>query len=208
MFTYNKSMSKKKIKKVKEEKPKKPQGVLKRVALSYRSIPNKKPYVEFLTALLSVPVLLTVILINLNALRGDKAKTPTPTPAVEKIYVTTAPGTSTNATNPTNDDCKKQVGPISITSPDEGETITDNPVYINIKYDQENYCSVVWSYRTNGGKWSDYDDNSIALYDLPNGNVKFELRVKSLVSSDNKSLTRNFTYKGNSGTNNASSSGN
>ena len=203
-------MSKKKEKKTKKvEAPKKPHGVLKRVALSYRSIPNKKPYVEFLTALLSVPVLLTVILINLNALRGDKAKTPTPTPAVQKIYVTTAPGSSNpEAANPTTEDCKKQVGPIAITSPDEGETITDNPTYVNIKYDQESYCSVVWSYRINGGNWSDYDDNSIALYDLPNGNVKFELRVKSLASNDNKSLTRNFIYKGHSDTKTSSSSGN
>lgn len=198
----------KKTTKKKEVKQKKPQGFFKRILFSYKEIPNKKPYIEFLTALLSVPVLLTVILINLNALRGDKAKTPTPTPATEKIYVT-VPGASNNTETKSGEEaCKEEVGPIEITSPDEDEKVTDSPVYINIKYDQTNFCSVVWSYRINGGKWSGYDDNSIALYDLPNGDVKFELRVKSVVSNDNKTLTRNFTYQGNSKDNNASPSAN
>lgn len=201
-------MAQKKTKKEIKKQPKKPQGFFKRILFSYRSIPNKKPYIEFLTALLSVPVLLTVILINLNALRGDKAKDTTPTTTTEKIYVTTAPGSNTSNGETVKEDCKKDIGPIEITSPDEKDTINSNPVNVTIDYDQGDYCSVVWSYRINGGNWSDYSDNSISLYDLPNGNVKFELRVKSVVNNTSKTLTRNFNYQGNSGTKTGSSSAN
>lgn len=202
-------MSKNKNKKVAKtaKKPEQKKGFFKRILFSYKEIPNKKPYIEFLTALLSVPVLLTVILINLNALRGDKAKT-TPTPATEKIFVT-VPGALNNSEAKSGEEaCKEDIGPIDITSPDEKDTVTTNPVNVTIKYEQGDYCSVVWSYRINGGSWSDYSDNSIALYDLPNGNVKFELRVKSVVNNTSKTLTRNFTYQGNTKDKDASPSAN
>ena len=76
--------------------------------------------------------------------------------------------------------------------------MSDNPVEIDISYDNSQYCGAAWSYRVNDGGWSGYDDRSVALYNLPKGAVKFELRVKSIVGSDTTSLTRNFTYNGQS----------
>ncbi|MCL4417482.1 MAG: hypothetical protein M1365_12460 [Actinobacteria bacterium] len=103
--------------------------------------------------------------------------------------------------------CKKTVGPISISYPSEGETVSDNPVCITIKYDDPNYCSVVWSYRINNNTWSDYSNNSACLYNLSKGEVKFDLRIQSTVSQDQtKSLSRTFNYQGTSEENVASPS--
>lgn len=172
---------------------------LKRALLSYRKIPDKKPYIEFITALLSVPVLLTVILLNLNTLTGNKEKETKTTNNTPQTVVVTAPDTNNQpVTNQQQEECIPEIGPISITAPEDGEVITDNPVFVSISYKQGDYCSVVWSYRINGGKWSDYDDRSIALYNPPPGKIRFELRVKSVVGSDSRTLTRNFTYQGTS----------
>jgi len=169
---------------------KKSNNIFKKFFLSYRGIPNKKPYVEFLTALLSIPVLLTVVLLNLNTLSNKENKSENK--SQEKVFITLPGGGSVEAP------CKEEIGPIEISSPQEGETVLDNPVFVDIIYRQGEYCSVVWSYRINGGKWSDYSDNSIALYNPPSGNIRFELRVKSVVSNENKTLKRNFIYKGKS----------
>lgn len=170
---------------------------LKRFLTSYRRIPDKKPYIEFVTAILSIPVLLTVILLNLNTLTGNKEKETNTKETTPQTIVVTAP--ATNNTEPVvikDEECIPEVGPIEITAPEDGETVEDNPVFVSIRYEQEDYCSVVWSYRINGGRWSDYDDRSIALYNPPPGNIRFELRVKSIVSDDSRTLTRNFIYQG------------
>jgi hypothetical protein len=180
---------------------------LRKMLLSYRSLPDKKQYIEFFTALLSVPVMLTVIVLNLNNLRGAN-KAPTPQPQKEvPIYITTKPDSASNkdttsttsqsnAPIPTSEVCTKGIGPITIDYPEEGTTVSDNPLTIDINYQQGNYCSVVWAYRINGGPYSDYDDKSIALYNPPNGKITLQVKVKSLVSSDEKTLTRTFTYTG------------
>src|SRR5690606_37404596 len=92
--------------------------------------------------------------------------------------------------------CKEEVGPISITFPQEGAVVKDSPVCINIRDADEDYCSVVWSYRINNGTWSEYNSNSPCLYNLPTGDVKFELRVQSTVSQDTDVLERTFKYEG------------
>lgn len=166
---------------------------IKRFLTSYRKIPDRKVYIEFITALLSIPVLLTVILLNLNSLTGNKDKVPTNTNATPQTVVITAPAANEKTVQ---EECIPEVGPVSISSPDDGEVITDNPVFVSINYRQGDYCSVVWSYRINGGRWSDYDDRSIALYNPPPGNIRFELRVKSVVGNDSRTLTRNFVYQG------------
>ncbi len=158
----------------------------------------KKHHVEYVTGLISVPVLLTAIALNIINLQNNAHKNQTPAPTQsEKPIIIEISGTQTKTSTPTDiPSCKKEVGPISITSPAEGSTVSDNPVCISIKYSDANYCSVVWSYRINGGNWSDYNSNSPCLYNVPSGNVKFELRVQSTVSQDTANVERNFTYKG------------
>lgn len=184
-----------------EEKhePRKKPNFLKRFLTSYRKIPDKKPYIEFVTAILSIPVLLTVILLNLNSLTGtkDKEAKDSSTPAPQTVVITAPASNNTNtATSEKEEECTPEIGPIEITAPEEGETVTDNPVFVSVKYEKGDYCSVVWSYRINGGRWSDYDDKSIALYNPPPGTIRFELRIKSVVSDDSLTLTRSFTYQG------------
>lgn len=185
---------------------------LKKITLAYRKIPDKKPYIEFITAALSIPVLITVIMINVNNLnsQNNKNSKDEPTVAPKTIYVPISGGNAqtqekknNNTSSPQSkivisqsiQPCLPEVGNISISSPKEGETVSSQPLAININYQKANYCAVVWSYRINGGNWSDYDDKSIALYNLPDGKIKLELRVKSIVSGEEKTLTRDFQYE-------------
>lgn len=180
----------------------------KKILLSTRNIPGKKTYIEFFTALLSVPVLITVIMLNINNLKNtNKSNVATPPPAQkqEKIYIpvtTTTQNTDKNSApqaisvTPSNQACKPEIGPVSISAPAEGDTVTDNPASIIITYKTGEYCAAVWSYRLNDGTWSAYDDKSIALYNLPQGDIKIDVKIKSIVTGDEKILTRNFIYNG------------
>jgi hypothetical protein len=168
--------------------------------LFIKKLPERKHYIEFITALLSIPVLLTVILINLNNLNQSKKTNPSQSNQVEKTTIiqeriTQPANEPTTANTPVQEVCKKEVGPIEIAYPKEGETITDNPVNFIINYPDKSYCSVVWSYRINLGTWSEFSSNAPVVYNLPAGPVKFELRVQSTVSNDQKILIRNFVYQ-------------
>lgn len=175
-----------------------------RLIRSYRGLPAKKQYVEFFTAILTVPVLLTVIILNVSNLRQEEAKDtkPEPTPRIiisvpdTRSQTETANDTDTTANTTPAEACKKEIGPVDIASPSEGETVTTNPLIISIDREGEGYCAVVWSYRINSGRWSDYDDKSIALYNPPNGQVTLELRVKSVVTGQERLLSRKFKYEG------------
>ncbi|HSW97439.1 MAG TPA: hypothetical protein VLF89_06460 [Candidatus Saccharimonadales bacterium] len=168
-----------------------------------RKLPDKKPHLDFIAAILTIPLLVLTLYLNIANLKGknNSTLTPTPTqvsipnptssmPAVTRI-VTTATPQPTADTNT----CVKDIGPISIDSPTEGQTVSDNPVCIDINYQAGNYCSVVWSYRVNNGDWSDYSNNSVCLYNLPSGTNSFDLRIKSLSSASTKTLHRSFVYK-------------
>lgn len=179
------------------ELEKKKKNIFRKLGHLYRYIVHRKQYIELITAILTVPFLIIVILVNLNVLRSTENKKQTPTP--EKVIIT-VPGTNEEkiVTATPSEPCKTGIGPIKITSPQENETVTDNPVMLDISYQQGTYCAVVWSYRINGGRWSDYDDTSIAIYNPPQGNIKLELRVKSVVGNNEENLTRNFVYQGES----------
>ncbi len=168
----------------------------------FLALAEHKKYLEFFTALLSIPVLITIIILNFNSVKNlEKGAKPTEAPQqqssfysvpIEKEKVVKPSVQITGTTAP----CKKELGPVGIESPAENEVVTDNPVSIIITYPDNEYCAAVWAYRINGGKWSDYDDKSIALYNLPTGKIKLELKAKSLVKSQETTITKNFTYQG------------
>lgn len=169
----------------------------------YRGLPDKKKYIELVTAILSVPVLITVILLNLGNLSKNKdTEKFSPTPAKKEEAVTpiqieikTNESTPSSGLPVTSTDCKKEVGPIEIVSPEEGQRITSDPVCLDLSYKKGEYCAYVWSYRINGGSWSDYTDKNICLYNLSSGDKKLEVRVKSIASGDEVILKRNFIYE-------------
>lgn len=180
------------------------------------SLYDKKPLIEFVVAILSIPSIILLVILNYNTLQNLNNKPqPTPTPLV--INNTQPAATTTNTTIPNfftvpithtprpteipsapQQPCNKSLGPVSITYPSEGSTVNTNPAEIDISYDNSTYCGAVWAYSINGSSWSDYNNNSVALYNLPNGEVTFQLRVKSITSSDSTTLTRHFTYTGQS----------
>jgi hypothetical protein len=171
---------------------------------------EKKPLVEFVVAILSIPSIILLLILNFKSLSNVNNAKLTPTPASSATLpvtnrhffsrpVSTAPTPTTEvAITQTQSPCNTGLGPVSITSPNQGDTVSSNPVEVDISYDTSTYCSAVWSYSINGSGWSDYNNNSVALYNLPNGQIQFQLRVKSLTSSDTTTLTRNFNYNGQS----------
>lgn len=175
---------------------------LKKVKTWITGAPNKKSHLDFIAGLLSIPVLLSVIILNYTSIQNSKKeaeKNLAPTSAQEKIIVITGENGNKTADpthTPTKSDCKKEIGPISISYPREDQRISDNPVLITIRYDDASYCGVEWSYRINKGAWSDYNRNSVGLYNLSNGDINFELRVRSTATNEEIVLERNFIYEG------------
>lgn len=155
-----------------------------------------KPHLDLAAAMLTVPVLITVFILNFSNLTKGKNAQITPTPAQSQQLVTTVPikPSHTTATPTDSPTCKQSIGPISITDPSEGQIVSSNPVCVGIDYEGEGYCSVVWAYRINNGPLSDYSNNSVCLYNMPSGQVSFELDVKSLVSNQTRVITRTFEY--------------
>ncbi len=177
--------------------------VVERVRHWYRGLPDKKRYLEFITAFLTIPVLLTVLLGNVSNLQNQKKTEVTPTPA-PTTYATprpTAPppvisqsSSSTAAAVPAS--CTPGIGPIEITYPTENSTIDEDPVCLDIPRQSSNYCAVVWSYRINGGRWSEYTDREICMYSLAPGTKNLELKVKSISNGDERIIKRTFMMAG------------
>ncbi len=181
-----------------------------RLSAWYEKLPDKKKHVEFITALLSVPVMVTVIILNLNNLQQSKnatSKQASPTTAPIQVVITGETGTkqppppsptsfvSVSPTpSPTLTQCKQEIGPVTILSPQEGEIVTTDPVCITITTDSS-YCPITWSYSLNGGTWSTYTDKNICLYNLDGGNKTIQLKVKSTASDQVIELQRSFIYK-------------
>lgn len=179
------------------------QKLFKRIQKWYVTLPDKKRYFELLTAVLSIPMILTVILVNMNTINKSKeSSTPTPTSAPIQIVVENPASGSSNINppkinitpTPTSTACKKDIGEIEILSPQEGEIITTDNVCINISTDSK-YCPITWSYKLDNGNWSDYNNNDICLYNLTAGKKDLQIKIKSTVVDKTITLERNFTYQ-------------
>ena len=68
------------------------QKFFKRIQKWYVTLPDKKRYFELLTAILSIPMILTVILVNMSTINKSKeSSTPTPTTAPIQVVVENPP---------------------------------------------------------------------------------------------------------------------
>ncbi len=173
--------------------------MLKKLRKKIHDAPDKKRYIDFIAALFGIPVLITVLIINLGNLQDKKDVEPN---NPQTIVIETTPGQSTTFLQ-IPPGCTKKVGPIEIKSPEEGQEVTSNPVNIVVSYDSQEYCSVVWSYRINNGTWSEYSSSSISIYNPPPGEITLDLRVQSTASNDTTELQRRFDYTGSNNTNTA-----
>lgn len=182
----------------------KDQSILQRVKSWYRGLPDKKRYLEFITALLTIPVLLTVLLSNVTNLQNQKSKDePSTTPTTAAATVpTTAPVvyiTPSGKPDPTVTpvpQCTPGVGQITIIYPEEKDTVSGDPICLDISRKSGNYCSVAYSYRINSSAWSSFTGNSVCMYGLTPGEKKLDLRIRSIVSDDEEIITRLFTVAG------------
>ena len=178
----------------------------------YRVLPDKKRYLEFVTALLTIPVLLTVIYSNFRQINSDKETKVNP--ASEKIIIVTntdkpdqdkelVKGASISSTpiaqispiSPTPQSCKKEVGPIKISSPTEDEVVQDDMVCVKIDYSNDDYCSVSWSYKLDSNNWSSNTSSPFCFSKLDPGKHELDIRIQSTVSNDETTLERTFYYK-------------
>ncbi|MDD3002641.1 MAG: hypothetical protein PHS06_02100 [Candidatus Shapirobacteria bacterium] len=181
------------------------QKFFKRIQKWYVTLPDKKRYFELLTAILSIPMILTVILVNMSTINKSKeSSTPTPTTAPIQVVVENPTSGSGNINppkinitptpTPTKVECKKEIGEIEILSPQEGEIITSSDLCINISTNN-NYCPVVWSYKLDNDNWSEFSNNNICLYNLTSGKKTLQVKIKSTVVDKTITLQRNFTYQ-------------
>lgn len=186
--------------------------VIARVKYWYKNLPDKKKYIEFVTAILSVPVMITVIILNLNNLNQSKKQSQSGSITPVQIVITGESKTNNSLSptsnaaqptislspapllSPTQGLCKKAVGPVNISSPQEGEVVSTNPVCISIST-QPDYCSVTWSYSINGANWSPYTNNDICFYNMSSGTKQLQIRVRSEVTGEMITLLRNFVYQ-------------
>lgn len=184
-------------------------GILKQFGRKTKRIikllPEHKHYLDVVIAMLSIPVLVTAIILNYNNLQPKKTSTTNPTPPVVVVHSNPQVIVPTQAVQvvtqqvspqPTSATCTNGIGTLDISYPQEGQQVSDSPLCIQVDYNAGNYCQVVWRYRINGGNWSDYGNNSVCLYTLPNGQNTFQLQVKSLSSTNTETLTRTFIYQG------------
>ncbi len=172
----------------------------------WKALPDKKRYIELITAALSIPMMLTVILVNMNNIKAQKEdktiQNPTTTP-IQVVIDNPSNNTATNSSivptniptiTPTKTECKKDIGDVEIISPVEDEIITSDNLCINIATDNK-YCGVTWSYRLNGGEWSEFNNKDICLYNLTAGRKQLQIKIKSTVIDKTITLERNFIYK-------------
>jgi hypothetical protein len=183
-----------------------------------RNSAENKKYFELIGSILTIPVLGTVILLNttnlsknLQANASEKKENVLGAVDVNQksaekivtvtIVVTPTPDSKTSPVptqtpSPTSSQvCKPEVGSVDLTSPKENETVTGDSVCFEVKQQDGNYCGVAYSYRINGGNWSDYQDKPSCLYNMTSGNKVLDVRVRSIASSDEKVLTRKFVYQ-------------
>lgn len=172
--------------------------MLNRLKNWFRNLPDKKKYLELITAFLTIPVLLTVLLTNLSRIQDDKKNamqnTPTLSVPTKEIVIREVITTTPVPTSEEEKPCIPQIGPVSIQNPTENSIVSDNPFSIIMSYTDGSYCPVVWSYRINNSSWSTYTDKSIDIYNVDRGEKKLEVRIRSTVSKEEKILVQNFTY--------------
>lgn len=177
--------------------------MFKRIKNWYQNLPEKKKWVDLVTASLSIPVLVTVIILNLSNLKKENKNinnNPTAT-QTEKIIITEiiSPTPLSTGIQPSSIPvCNLDPQPFEITYPKEGEKVTVDPVCINLEAQGSGFCPTDRSYRINNSSWSSYLQDPVCLYNMAEGSVMLEIRTKSQVSGREKTYTRNFIYKGGS----------
>lgn len=172
----------------------------------YRSLPDKKVYFELLGAVLTIPVLLTVILLNLSNLTGNKKDAPTPTPQIIRVVeqapnnVTSVPSNLAGSQRVSPQvSCKPEVGPVTISSPQEGQVVTNNPVCVTISYKTGEYCGVEWAVKMDNAQYSAYDSKDVCFYNVSSGSHAVSVKVRGKEGGDEIILQRNFQNGSGSG---------
>lgn len=186
-------------------------------------IPDKKKWIDVITATLTIPVLLTVIISNVNNIKSKEVKgaesetTPTQAPLIVRDVIqipesnpieivkvndedknneeqpTSTPVPQQPTSTPVS--CKLDPQPIEVSYPKENSEINVDPVCVVMEQKETGYCDTTWAYRVNNSSWSTYTKDPICLYNMANGAIKLEVRTKNRESGREATYTRNFNYQ-------------
>jgi len=185
------------------------------VKKKYRAIIENKKALDFIAAGLTIPVMLTLIINNYYNIQNKKKQEESKKETNEKpieIKVNISPGEKENGEalltptesgqtpvptkpGPTKASCKLDPAPVKIVFPGQDEVVFDDPVCVVLKIEQEGYCPSEWAYRVNNAGWSDYSDSQICLYNMKEGKIKLDIRIRNVESERVKTYTRNFIYR-------------
>lgn len=178
----------------------------------YHNLPDNKKWIDLVTAVLTIPVLVTVIASNLGYIKKDEkpeVSAQNLQPTIERIIIKEE-GSSTPLLKEAEADekevavqspavsCDVNLPEFEIIAPNENEKISADPVCLTIRQKTlGNYCSVLWAYKTNNGSWSTFTNEPICLYNSAQGDIKIEIKIKSHNGTET-TLSRNFIIEKNS----------
>lgn len=178
----------------------------------YQDLPEKKKYIELISAAVSLPVMVTVLMLNLNNLRQTKSTSnSTPTPSLSQItptpsltpVISTTPRLSPTLTptptiTPTPAVCNPDVSSVDFVTPTDNQLISSNSLTIDLTDPATGFCNYLWSYTIDGANWSEYTDKAVSIYNLSPGTKKIQVKVKSIVGTSTKLLSRTVTIQSSS----------
>jgi len=170
----------------------------------YKGLPEKKRWIDVVTAVLTIPVLLTVVISNFLTIQSkknaekdnDSEVVTTQAPiniTVENPAGSDKPGISPSPEINLNPSCNPDLPEYEIISPKENEIVSNDPLCIVHVVQGSGFCQATWSYRINKSSWPPYTDQPVCLYNMASGDIEFELKVKN-EKGDEEVYTRNFLY--------------
>ena len=171
---------------------------------------DKKKLIDLTIGFLTIPSLITLLILNLNNLKQSKVDTGDKTANnQEKTIIIQNQPTSSQSTDNNNspkpspivfpspgENCNPNPDSIQIVYPKENQTVHDNPFCVTMKIDEDdNSCPLEWAYSVNHTPLSAWSSEPICFYDLKNGKVNLKIVVKNKKSGLTKDYEVNFLYQ-------------
>jgi len=171
---------------------------------------DKKKLIDLIIGFLTIPSLITILILNLNNLKESKTDTSDKTTSNQEktIIIQNQPTASQSADNNNlpkpspivfpspEENCNPNSDSIQIVYPKENQTVHDNPFCISMKIDEnDNSCPLEWAYSVNHKPLSAWSSEPICFYDLKNGEVNLKIVVKNKKSGLTKNYEVNFLYE-------------
>ncbi len=174
--------------------------ILKYIRRLVQKLQLRKGWVDWVIALLTIPVLLTIVFSNILTIREKNNIPENSTPqasqqpiniVVENPTIKPSPQVSVTPSVPV---CKDGLPTYEIVTPQENALVTGDPVCLVFVAQEDRYCSVRWAFRVNNTNWSPFTSQPVCLYNMKSGPVTVEVKFRA-ENDDEQIYTRKFTYQ-------------